>query len=142
MEKTTGYITDVITDNGPNGQRYNGGMRGWKGHVDEGGIRVPLFLKYPARFGENGRIIKELTSVIDILLAIAELCGIPLSDIIEIDGRSLVPLLEASGVDWKERNIYTHQGQDELKISPAYVRFTSIKGNDSVELKSLILRQI
>jgi len=39
-------IVLFLTDNGPNGHRYNAGMRGKKGNVDEGGVRVPLFVRW------------------------------------------------------------------------------------------------
>ena len=39
-------IVIFLTDNGPNGgNRFNGNMKGWKAKVDEGGVRVPFFLK-------------------------------------------------------------------------------------------------
>ncbi|MGB5317726.1 sulfatase-like hydrolase/transferase, partial [Eudoraea sp.] len=39
-------IIIYLTDNGPNSFRYNGGMRGRKGSVDEGGVRSPLFIRW------------------------------------------------------------------------------------------------
>ncbi len=36
-----------MSDNGPNNWRWNGGMRGRKGSVDEGGVRSPLFMRWP-----------------------------------------------------------------------------------------------
>jgi arylsulfatase A len=38
-------IVLFLSDNGPNGERYNGGMRGIKGSLHEGGMRVPLFVR-------------------------------------------------------------------------------------------------
>ncbi len=35
-------IVVYFSDNGPNTNRYNGGMKGKKGSVDEGGLRVPV----------------------------------------------------------------------------------------------------
>ena len=41
-----GIAEDTIVfyfgDNGPNGERWNGGMKGTKGSTDEGGVRVPV----------------------------------------------------------------------------------------------------
>ena len=34
-----------LTDNGPNGLRYNSNMKGRKGSAHEGGVRVPLFIR-------------------------------------------------------------------------------------------------
>jgi arylsulfatase A len=40
-------IVIFFSDNGPNTDRYNGGMKGRKGAVDEGGVRVPFYIKWP-----------------------------------------------------------------------------------------------
>src|SRR4030042_850276 len=39
-------IVIFFSDNGPNTDRYNGGMKGRKGSVDEGGGRVPFYIKW------------------------------------------------------------------------------------------------
>lgn len=39
-------IIIFLSDNGPNTDRYNGGMKGRKGSVDEGGVRVPFYIKW------------------------------------------------------------------------------------------------
>ncbi|MBN2665910.1 MAG: sulfatase-like hydrolase/transferase, partial [Bacteroidales bacterium] len=39
-------IVIFFSDNGPNTDRYNGGMKGRKGSVDEGGVRVPFYIKW------------------------------------------------------------------------------------------------
>ena len=38
-----------FSDNGPNTARWNGGMKGRKGTVDEGGVRSPFVLRYPRK---------------------------------------------------------------------------------------------
>jgi arylsulfatase A len=81
-----------LTDNGPNGNRYNGDMRGIKGSEHEGGCRVPCFLRYPARW-PTGRNIPTVSAHIDVLPTLCELCSIPTTDPKQLDGRSLVPLL-------------------------------------------------
>jgi len=40
-------IVVYFSDNGPNGWRWNGGMRGRKGSTDEGGTRSPLLIRWP-----------------------------------------------------------------------------------------------
>ena len=49
-------IVVYFNDNGPNSWRWNGGMKGRKGSTDEGGVRTPLFVKWPAQI-EKGLII-------------------------------------------------------------------------------------
>ncbi len=102
-EKT---VIIFLTDNGPNGNRYNGGMKGKKGSVDEGGIRVPLWVRWKGNFPEN-QVITELADHIDIFPTVLDICNVPLPDTLTIDGRSLKPLLLGQDIEWQERNLYT-----------------------------------
>ena len=43
-------IVVFLTDNGPAEVRFNAGLRGWKGSVYDGGIRVPCYLRWPGHF--------------------------------------------------------------------------------------------
>lgn len=97
-----------LTDNGPNGRRYNGGMKGTKGSVHEGGVRVPLFVRWPGHL-EGGRTVGQIAQHIDLLPTILDLCGVPLPEKLPIDGVSLVPLLKGRTADWPDRMLFSHQ---------------------------------
>jgi len=88
LDKRTLVI--FMTDNGPAQKRYLGGMRGKKGTVYQGGIKVPCFLHYPSKFPEGKRVDFPVMHL-DILPTIASLCGatIPLDR--KIDGMDLLP---------------------------------------------------
>jgi len=47
LSMTDNTIVIFMSDNGPNSWRWNAGMRGRKGSVDEGGIRSPLLVYSP-----------------------------------------------------------------------------------------------
>ena len=47
LNLTRDTIVVFLTDNGPAFPRFNAGMRGLKGSVYEGGIRVPCFVRWP-----------------------------------------------------------------------------------------------
>ena len=90
---TENTIVIFMTDNGPQQNRYRAGMRGTKGTVYRGGVRVPFYLRYPHRFPLPLKI--ETTAAhIDIMSTLADLCNITLPGQLELDGLSLVPLLE------------------------------------------------
>ncbi len=98
-------IVIFMTDNGPQQYRYVGGMRGKKGSVYRGGIRVPLWIQYPEKYKGNTDI-ETNTAHIDILPTLAELCNAKLPPNRKIDGKSLVPLIEGKTVDWVNRSFF------------------------------------
>ncbi len=101
-------IVIFLTDNGPNGKRYNGGMRGAKGSVHEGGCRVPCFIRWTDEL--QPRQIEQITGHIDWLPTLAELCGVDLPESVEIDGKSLSKLLrEGEDAALAERSILTYR---------------------------------
>ncbi|MCB0634499.1 MAG: arylsulfatase [Saprospiraceae bacterium] len=133
-------IVVFLTDNGPNGDRFNGGMRGWKASVHEGGSRVPLFISWPGTL-TGGREVKELAAHIDLLPTLLDLAGISLPDSLSLDGRSLVPLLKGQEIAWPERSLYTtHMSWDTDKVVGA-LRNNSyrmvVEGNGRTQLYNM-----
>jgi arylsulfatase A-like enzyme len=101
---TDNTIFVFMTDNGSSagvprpGQEtqwkgYRAGMRMAKGSPYEGGHRVPLFVYWPAGEWTGGREINELTTHLDLLPTLTELCGVPVPSEHQLDGHSLVPLV-------------------------------------------------
>lgn len=81
-----------MTDNGPQHPRYIAGMRGKKGSVFQGGVRVPSFWYYPKAFKE-ARDIKTTAAHYDILPTLVEFTGAKMPENLKIEGKSLLPLL-------------------------------------------------
>ncbi|HIA48664.1 MAG TPA: hypothetical protein EYN96_12035 [Candidatus Hydrogenedentes bacterium] len=99
-------IVIFLGDNGPNGDRYNGGMRGRKGSVHEGGVRNAFLMRYPAKI-KPGTHIETITAHIDVLPTLAELAGLDTSKTLPLDGISFVPLLEGKTMGWPDRLIFS-----------------------------------
>ena len=78
-------VVIFMTDNGPQQRRYIAGLRGRKGSVYRGGVRVPFFIKYPGQW-KGDTDINTTTAHIDILPTIASLCNAPLPRGVKIDG--------------------------------------------------------
>ena len=94
-------IVIFMSDNGAEGaegSRFNAGMRGMKGSVHEGGMRVPCFIRWPGRIKAD-RTIQQLSAHIDMLPTIAELCGVGDIKTKPLDGHSLAPLLLGQKAD-------------------------------------------
>jgi arylsulfatase len=94
-----------MTDNGPQQIRYVGGMRGRKGDVYQGGVKVPFYIRYPALAKEN-TAIETMAAHIDILPTLAQLCNAELPKDRIIDGKSLLPLLKGEQVNWANRSLF------------------------------------
>ena len=72
-------IVLYFCDNGPNGPRYNAGFKGRKGSTDEGGVRTPLFVRWPGVI-PAGNKVNLVTGAIDLWPTLTSLCGIPLNE--------------------------------------------------------------
>lgn len=102
-------IVLFLTDNGPNTRdRYNGGMKGHKGHVDEGGVRVPLFVRWSGHIKPD-RVVDGLAAHIDLLPTLADLCDIEVPDSLRLDGLSLKASLLDERTAPSDRMIFTHR---------------------------------
>ncbi|TWT76307.1 Arylsulfatase [Planctomycetes bacterium CA13] len=108
---TLGIADDTIVvwfhDNGPNGTRWNGGMKGKKGSTDEGGVRSPLYVRWPHAI-KPGTKIPEITSARDLLPTLCELADISFETEKSLDGVSLKPLLIGNSEGWPDRILINH----------------------------------
>ena len=126
LERDT--IVLYFSDNGPNSWRWNGGMKGRKGSVDEGGIRSPLLIRWTGQIAAR-RKVPQIAAAIDLLPTLAELCNIEVKPAKALDGRSLAPLLRGSSGAWPERMIFSMQGKrvsvrtQQYRLDPAGALF-------------------
>lgn len=108
-----------MTDNGSaSGSRiFNAGMKGAKNTVNEGGSRVPLFLRLPG-LTKAGQDIDRLTRHYDIFPTLTEFAGAALPEDYKLDGRSLIPLIKNPKADWDNRYTFFHLGRWSNKGDP------------------------
>lgn len=103
------FTTDNGTAAGAQGGGFNAGMRGQKGSEYDGGHRVPFFIRWPNGKISGGRDVNRITAHIDVLPTLAELCRVELPRSVEIDGKSLVPLLkDLPNRLWPQRTLAVH----------------------------------
>ena len=127
-------IVIFMSDNGPDRPRYNAGMRGLKGSVYEGGLRVPCFIRWPGRL-QAGRKVGNLSAHIDIVPTLLEACGVAVPKQVKLDGASLMPLLRRERVNWADRRLYFqwHRGDQPVEFRNAAAvsqRYKLVEGRE------------
>jgi uncharacterized sulfatase len=105
-------IVIFSSDNGGAGyiglKDINKPYRGWKLTFFEGGIRVPMFVKWPAKI-PSGTTNATIVSHMDLLPTAAAAAGVSLPTDRTIDGVNLLPLLEKGAVQ-PDRTIFWRDG--------------------------------
>jgi arylsulfatase A-like enzyme len=113
-------VVIFLTDNGPGGVRWNAGLRNRKGTVYEGGIRVPCYVRYPAKMKAAGVALVTPFAHIDVTPTLLEMCGVKTD--VAFDGRSFAKLLTGRerewGLEWRERTLFFqwHRGDEPEKF--------------------------
>lgn len=105
LEENT--IVIYLSDNGPNGWRYNGGMRGRKGSTDEGGVRSPFFIQWKNKI-TAGKKVNQIAGAIDLLPTLANLTGVAVKTEKPLDGKNLSTLLFDVNPKWEDRLIVNY----------------------------------
>lgn len=104
-------IVIFLTDNGPQQDRYNGGLKGRKSMVYEGGIHVPCFVQWPAKL-KSGQEVSSRHAHLDWLPTLIEATGIEAELPHPLDGVSFWPQLANPDAASPERNLFfqVHRG--------------------------------
>ncbi len=105
LKLTDNTVVLFMTDNGGVSRHFKAGLRANKGSIYEGGVRVPLFVRWPKHFPAGGRVEAQCSHV-DLFPTFCELAGVPLPDDRKIDGMSLLPLLEAGSGQRHHKYVY------------------------------------
>ena len=103
-----------FSDNGPNGWRWNGGMKGRKGSTDEGGVRSPLVMRWPNKIS-GGKIFEGISSVMDLLPTLASMASIPLGRDRLLDGVDLWPYIHGDK-EYPENRVIIHHWNNRMSV--------------------------
>ena len=87
---------------------FNAGQKGLKGSVDEGGVRVPFFVRWDGRYAP--RDISRVSAHIDILPTLAAVAGAKLPPK-QVEGRSLLPLLLGQKIRIPDRYLFSQKAR-------------------------------
>ena len=114
-------IVIYLSDNGPNGERYNGGLRGTKSDTHEGGVKVPSFVSWPGHL-PTGAVREAVAAHIDLFPTLASLCDIPLPDSLLLDGVNLADWWRGEATELPERTLFVQQSDRDLTPHRGAVR--------------------
>lgn len=106
-----------MTDNGSAAGTYNYGMKGKKNSVNEGGSRVPLFFRLGGKI-KPGVDVDRLARHYDMFPTLAEFAGAKIPKGYDLDGRSLMSLIDNPKANWKDRYTFFHKGRWNKKGAP------------------------
>ncbi|RKY88095.1 arylsulfatase [candidate division KSB1 bacterium] len=163
MDKGIGKIMELIkklgldnetivfftSDNGPTYNRIGGSdsyffrsagpLRGLKGSLYEGGIRVPLVARWHGHI-KPGTISDHISAFWDFLPTICDIAGVEIPN--DTDGISFLPVLTGKGKQEEHKYLYwefpAYGGQQAVRMGNwKGIRQNMFKGNMKIELYNL-----
>lgn len=103
--KNKGILENTLvffaSDNGPINYGSQGNLRGFKGEVYEGGIKVPGILSYP-KYNGGGKKIEVPIWFPDLFPTICDLCELKMPDDRAYDGISILPAIQGQALERKQ----------------------------------------
>ena len=104
IDKYENTIIIFLSDNGPNGNRWNNELKERKGSTNEGGVRVPFFIQWPNKI-KPGIKIKQVTSALDVFPTLTDLIDSPTG--INFDGISFKKYIENPDLFDNQRKVFS-----------------------------------
>ncbi len=102
----------------------NAPLKAGKGHLYEGGVRVPLLIKAPQQKTSD---VNEPVVNIDILPTLVDLCGMSVPSSVEFDGVSLKESIK--GKKLEDRNLYWYKASERPYSTGDYLAAAIRKGD-------------
>ena len=130
--KTEGLFENTVlfflTDNGGSKamSANNSPLRGFKGSLQEGGIRTPFIVSWPARFSGKRTLNTPVISL-DILPTALDAIGVEPSTGPPMDGKSLLPLLTGHSTSHHE-TLYWCKDGGEWAVRRGDWKLRSVRG--------------
>jgi arylsulfatase A-like enzyme len=104
-----------------NTRRFNCGFNGAKGSVYEGGIRVPMIMRWPAGLA-GGRSLDDLVHFTDWLPTLLRIAGVERPAGPPLDGHDMWPLLQGEAPQEAPRRFWQWNGYTPIGTTNAAMR--------------------
>jgi arylsulfatase A-like enzyme len=110
-------------------------LRGWKGELYEGGIRVPALVSWSKQFPKAA--VEQTTSYLDVFPTFADLAGVRVDPAWKLEGRSLRPLLTGTAKAPAETTLYWNTGRQSAIRHGDWKLIVTRRGKERTELFNL-----
>jgi len=109
-------VVAFTSDNGGAGYvglpESNSPFRGWKITMFEGGLRVPMFVKWPKEIAA-GKTVNTPVAHIDVMPTLAAAAGAATPEGVEIDGKNILPLIDDE-TSWPRKTLFWQNGHYQV----------------------------
>jgi arylsulfatase A-like enzyme len=111
-------VVVFTSDNGGAGYigipEVNSPYRGWKITMFEGGLRVPMFVKWPSKI-PAGTVVETPVAHIDMMPTLAAAADAQRPEGVAIDGVDLLPLATGEGIEnWSRETLFWQSGHYQV----------------------------
>ena len=103
-------IVIFVSDNGAGGGGDSGPLRGRKGQMFEGGVRVPFLMRWPGKIAP-GTVSDEFLTALEVFPMLVKAAGSSLPEDVELDGFDMLPILQGQAKSERESMFWERQGE-------------------------------
>jgi len=118
------------SDNGGTGAANNGGLRGAKGQLFEGGVRVPFLARWPGRI-RGGGVNGDLATTLELFPTLLAVTGARAPAGVKLDGFDLLPVLEGRERRPRPEMYWQRRGDRAARVG----RWKWVKGGGLFDLE-------
>ena len=103
-------IVIFVSDNGAGGGGDSGPLRGRKGQMFEGGVRVPFLVRWPGTIAP-GSVSDEFLTALEVFPMLVRAAGASLPEGVKLDGFDMLPVLQGRSRSERESMFWERQGE-------------------------------
>ena len=112
---TEDTIVIFVSDNGAGSGGDSGPLRGRKGRMFEGGVRVPFLMRWPGQVAP-ATVSNEFVTALEVFPTLVEAAGAELPQDVVLDGFDMLPVLQGRVESPRETMFWERQGEYGARV--------------------------
>ncbi len=108
-------IVIFFSDNGGSGGSDNAPLRGGKGQMFEGGIRVPCIVRFPGHV-PAGQVSEEFLTSLEIVPTLVRLAGVTPPAELQFDGYDMLPVLAGQAASPRREMFWQRRADKAARV--------------------------